>query len=136
MNKKIVSLLLVLIMALSFVSCTDKADVWKDALYTEDTTLGEGAKTVTVKVEADERIVVFTVKTDLDNLGAALLDVKLVEGENGPYGLYIKRVNGILADYDVDRHYWSVSKDGIDLMTGTESEKISGGEHYEITRAK
>ena len=137
MNKKILSLALVLIMAFSLLSCAkEKTDVWSDALYVSDTTLGEGDKVITVEVTADEKTIIFTVNTDSENLGDALLECGLAEGEDGPYGLYIKKVNGILADYDVDRHYWAVSKEGIDLMTGTESEIISGGEHYEIKRAK
>ena len=78
----------------------------------------------------------FTIKTDKENLGDALIEHNLVEGEQGAYGLYIKKVNGITADYDVDKHYWSISKDGTALMTGADGETIVGGEHYEITRAK
>lgn len=129
--------MLVLIMALSFMSCAkENRDVWADARYSSDTALGEGAKTLTVEVTADEKTVVFTVNTDKDNLGDALLECGLAEGDQGDYGLYIKKVNGITADYDVDKHYWSLSKDGTALMTGADSEKITGGEHYEITRAK
>ena len=110
--------------------------VWKGASYTEDKSFGEGAKTITVKVTADERSVTFTIKTDKDNLGDALLEHGLVEGEDGAYGLYIKKVNGILADYNVDKSYWGISKSGEDLMTGADGEKISGGESYEIARKK
>lgn len=172
MNKKILSLLLVLIMALSFVSCSGNSTstdaqkteaagaveapdtsetpntdtegiekvsaegLWADAVYRSDESFGEGAKTIEVEVKADEQSVTFTIKTDKETLGDALLEHKLVEGEQGAYGLYIKKVNGILADYDVDQHYWSLSKNGTALMTGADGEKISGGEHYEITRAK
>ena len=170
MNKKILSLLLVLVMALSFVSCadngadtaaqtteaagnaetpdtggiTDDAEtekvpaegLWADAVYRSDKSFGNGAKTIEVEVKAEDKSVTFTIKTDADNLGAALLEHSLVEGEQSTYGLYIKKVNGILADYDVDQHYWSLSKSGTALMTGADGESISGGEHYEITRAK
>lgn len=136
MNKKILSVLLLMVMALSFVSCANETDVWKNAIYTEDTALGEGAKTVEVEVKAEDKSVTFTIKTDAETLGDALLEHKLVEGEQGAYGLYIKKVNGILADYDVDQHYWSFSKSGTTLMTGADGEKVFGGEHYEITRAK
>ena len=136
MNKKILSVLLLMVMALSFVSCANETDVWKNAIHTEDTALGEGAKTVEVEVKAEDKSVTFTIKTDAETLGDALLEHKLVEGEQGAYGLYIKKVNGILADYDVDQHYWSFSKSGTTLMTGADGEKIFGGEHYEITRAK
>ena len=156
MNKKILSLLLVLVMVLSFVSCADNgADtsaqttdaasnaetpdtdgLWADAIYRSDKSFGNGAKTIEVEVKVDDKSVTFTIKTDAETLGDALLEHKLVEGEQGAYGLYIKKVNGILADYDVDQHYWSLSKSGTALMTGADGESISGGEHYEITRAK
>ena len=112
------------------------ASVWDTATYKADTTLGEGAKTVTVKVVADDKTVTFTVKTDADTLGNALVDLSLVEGEQGAYGLYIKKVNGIVADYDIDQYYWSLSKDGEPLMTGADGQAIADGETYELTRTK
>ena len=75
----------------------------------------------------------FTVKTDKDNLGAALVDEGLVEGEVGEYGLYITTVNGIVADYKADGAYWALSRNGEYLMTGADSTPIADGDHYEIT---
>jgi len=154
MTKRILALLAAVLMLFTLAACTPKenpeisgdasdsssgeelAGVWKDALYTEDKSFGEGAKTITVKVTADGRSVTFIVKTDKDNLGDALTEHGLLEGDQGPYGLYIKKVNGILADYDVDKTYWGISKSGVDLMTGADGEKISGGESYEFARKK
>jgi len=110
--------------------------VWADALYTEDTELGEGAITVKVTVEAEDKKVVFTLHTDKTILGDALLDNKLVEGEEGPYGLYIKKVNGMLADYDVDQTYWAFNKGGEAMMTGVDGQTIADGEAYELVRTK
>ena len=156
--KKLFSLLLAALMLLCVTACTPTETpetsgnpetsategsatdslpaLWQSATYKEDTTLGEGAKTVTVKVVADSKTVTFTVKTDADTLGAALTAVALVEGEQGAYGLYIKKVNGIVADYDVDATYWSLSKGGEALMTGADTTNIADGETYELTRAK
>lgn len=110
--------------------------LWKEATYRENKTFGEGAKTVKVTVKAGDHSVVFTVKTDKDNLGDALLEHKLVEGEDGAYGLYIKKVNGILADYDVDQTYWSFQIDGVAQMNGVSDAKIQGGESFELVRTK
>lgn len=115
---------------------TQAEDLWADAVYTEDKTFGEGAKSVDVEVKAADKSITFTLKTDKENLADALLEHKLVEGEDGPYGLYIKKVNGILADYDVNKAYWSLSKDGEMLMTGASDTKIADGEHYELVYAK
>ena len=60
----------------------------------------------------------------------------LVEGETGDYGLYIKVVDGLRADYDLDGAYWAISKDGEYLMTGADSTPIADGEHYELTYTK
>lgn len=110
--------------------------LWKEATYRENKTFGEGAKTVKVTVKAGDHSVVFTVKTDKDNLGDALLEHKLVEGEDGAYGFYIKKVNGILADYDVDQTYWSFQIDGVAQMNGVSDAKIQGGESFELVRTK
>ena len=136
--KKLLCLLLAALMLFAVCACTPDApsNPWDTATYTEDTTLGEGSKTVTVKVVAEDKTVIFTVKTDADTLGAALTAVNLVEGEQGAYGLYIKKVNGIVADYDVDAHYWNLSKGGEALMTGADTTNIADGETYELTRAK
>lgn len=110
--------------------------LWTNAKYTEDKEIGEGAVTVKVKVQAGEKAVTLTVHTDKDNLGAALLEYELVSGDNGQYGLYIKSVNGIEADYDKDKAWWSISKDGESLMTGADSTPIADGENYELTYTK
>lgn len=110
--------------------------VWKDAVYREDQTFGTGAKTIKVTVKAENASVTFTVKTDKENLADALLEHKLVEGEDGAYGLYIKKVNGILADYDVDQTYWSFQVNGEAQMTGVSDAKIQGGETFELVRTK
>ena len=131
-------LLLALVMSLCFVACADveKTGAWETATYDRNTELGEGSKTVTVKVIADEQELVFTIHTDKETLGDALLEHALVDGEQGPYGLYIKKVNGIVADYDADQTYWSFTKNGELMMAGVDSAEIADGEQYELTRTK
>lgn len=110
--------------------------LWASATYTEDKSFGEGAKTAYVEVKADDKSITFTLKTDKENLADALLEHKLVEGDDSQFGLYIKKVNGILADYDINKSYWSLCKDGQALMTGASDTKISDGEHYELVYTK
>lgn len=137
------SLVLVLILALSVASCDlfEKKDenpegIWASAAYTSDTTLGEGAKTVYVEVKVEEHSVTFTINTDAEMLGEALVSNGLVSGEESEYGLYIKVVNGITADYDVDQSYWAFYQNGEYAMTGVDSTPISGGEHFELVYTK
>ena len=110
--------------------------LWGTAVYTEDTEIGEGAVTVKVEVAAGDKSITFTVHTDKKNLGDALTENKLVSGDDSEYGLYIKEVNGIKADYDTDKAYWAISKDGEYLQTGADSTEIADGEHYELTYTK
>ncbi|MBQ4648175.1 MAG: DUF4430 domain-containing protein [Clostridia bacterium] len=111
-------------------------DLWASATYTEDTSFGEGAKTVVVTVEADGYSIELTVNTDAETLGEALLAHKLIAGEESQYGLYIKTVNGILADYDVDGTYWGFYQNGEYMMSGVDTTIITGGEHFELVRTK
>jgi hypothetical protein len=110
--------------------------LWASATYLKDTTFGEGAKTVTVKVIVEDKSVTFTIKTDAETLGEALLAHNLIAGDQGDFGLYVKVVNGITADYDVDQSYWGFSKNGEYMMTGVDGTAIADGEVYELTYTK
>ena len=157
MKTKILSLALALLMCLSLATAlcgcnsdeakeatasqvetkAETADpLWESATYTEDVTLGEGATTIDVEVKANDKAITVTINTDATNLEDALLGAQLVEGEDGAYGLYIKKVNGILADYDEDQSYWAMYKDGEYLTTGANETAITSGEHYELIRTK
>ena len=136
--KNTVSTLLVLVFTFLLVSCNtvEKSGVWESATYRRDMDFGDGAKTVVVEVKAEEQVVTFTVKTDKDTVGAALLEHGLISGEEGPYGLYIKVVNGITADYDVDRSYWAFYINGEFAMTGVDTTVITEGAVYQLEYAK
>ncbi len=135
----ILSLILALLCCLPLAACREKTPddlLWESAIHTEDATVGEGAITFDLAVITGECSVTLTVKTDETNLAAALLALGLITGEEGPYGLYVKSVNGILADYDVDNTYWKLSKNGTELMTGASGVTVASGDRYEFTRAK
>ena len=154
--KSILALILALLMTLCLFSCNkDESEtpetsagaveeggsiapegLWASATYLEDTAFGEGAKTVTVKVIADGKSVTFTVKTDAKTLGEALIAHDLIAGDQGDFGLYIKFVNGIRADYDLDQRYWNFTKNGEYMMTGVDGTEIADGEVYELTYTK
>ena len=142
MKRILRSTLLVLVaitVLFSLASCLVPIDadaVWADAVYTEDTAFGSGAVTVEVEVVVEEKSVTFTISTDAATLGDALLEHGLIAGENGAYGLYVKTVNGILADYDVDCSYWAFYKGGEYLMAGVDAEYVTNGAHYEIVYTK
>ena len=153
--KSILALILALLMTLCLFSCkkneaetpqtsdvaaesgaSEVGGLWANATYLEDTSFGEGAKTVTVKVIVEDKTVTFTIKSDAEMLGDALLAHGLIAGEESSYGLYVKVVNGITADYDVDQSYWGFSKGGEYMMTGVDGTAFADGEVYELTYTK
>ena len=142
MKKTLNFLLLVALTAvlcLCLASCNkapEADDIWSNAAYTKDTELGNGAKTVAVEVKAVGKSVTFTIKTDKATLGDALMEPNLISGDQSTYGLYVKVVNGITADYDKDKTYWALTKDGESTATGVDYTEIADGEHYELVYTK
>ena len=130
----VISLLLIAVMI--FTACnSNKVPAegrWADATYLSDTEFGKGSKTVNVTVKAGENEVVFTIHSDAKYLGDALLEHELIEGDQSEFGIYIKKVNGIVADYDVDKTYWGFYKNGQMVMSGVSTTEFADGEHYEL----
>ena len=138
--KKAFNIFLVLALCLSVTGCavyTDtQSDLWSTAKYTQDTSFGDGAKTLDITVEAEDKSVVFTIKSDKTTVGEALMEHELVDGEQGPYGLYIKSVNGIVADYNIDKSYWSFNKQGEYMTTGVDATEFVDGDKFELVYTK
>jgi len=136
--KSALTVFLAIMMIFCMTACKEEKpdDLWATATYTENTTLGEGTKTITVEVTANEKTVVFTVKTDAETVGAALLEHSLIAGDQSEYGLYVKTVNDMLADYDVDQTYWSFTIAGEMAMTGVDQTELVDGTVYGLVRTK
>ena len=132
--KATISIAISLVFIFCLVACNtvDKAGVWENATYRKDMEFGEGAKTVVVEVKAEDQLVTFTIKTDKDTVGEALFEHELIAGEEGQYGLYVKAVNGITADYDVDQSYWAFYINDEYAMTGVDSTAIEEGVAYSL----
>lgn len=93
-----------------------------------DTVAGGKDITVTV-IHKDGTQKVFEYATDAEYLGEVIVSEGLVNGQDGPYGLYFDTVDGETADWNVDQSYWSiligeeyatVGADGIVLTDGGE----------------
>ena len=136
--KKIALSLLSLLMILCLASCFGGNDPakWETVSYAEDTTIGTGAKTAVVEIVNDGKTVTLTVKTDEETLGAALLKEKVIAGDDGDYGLYVKAVNGVIADYESDGFYWAFYVDGDFAMTGVDTTPIEEGKIYRLSKEK
>ena len=132
------SLLLALLMVFCLFSCNqiEKTGLWENATYRRDMEFGKGARTAVVEVEAADQKITFTIHTDQTTVGAALQEHQLISGEEGAYGLYVKVVNGITADYDIDQSYWSFYINGEYAMTGVDSTEITEGSVYKLVYTK
>ena len=138
-NKKFTSLLLcmMLIVAMAFTTtgCNEKnnndtSQTTKDNLP-EPTILGEGENSfIFIVVDKEGNQTTFDISTDKKFVGEALLDLGLIEGEAGPYGLYVKTVNGITADYDTDQTYWAFYVNDEYALSGVDTTDITYGYTY------
>ena len=136
--KRIISVLLVLTTVMLLVACNtvDKEGLWENAIYRRDKEFGNGEKTLVVEVRVEDQSVTFTVNTDKSTVGDALLEHGLIDGEESQYGLYVKVVNGITADYDVDMSYWAFYINDEYAMTGVDSTEITEGAVYRLEYTK
>ncbi|WP_455716107.1 DUF4430 domain-containing protein [Anaerosporobacter sp.] len=96
----------------------------------------KGSKSITVTVIDDkDNRTTYDHKTDAEFLRAALeeIDGLTVEGEEAQYGLFVKTVNGLTADYNVNGAFWSFSVNGEDCNNGIETQPVYDGDTFEIT---
>ena len=140
--KSALILALVLSTVLAFTACSlfnkdDDATAGDEpTVYTEDTALGEGAKTLTVRIEDPNKSVTFTIHTDKSTVGDALVEHKIISGEESAYGLYIKVANGTKADFDTDGAYWAFYIGDEYAMSGVDSTNIEEGVLYRLVYTK
>lgn len=139
LSKRVLSAVLCLVliaaMALTFTACKNEENPasapTSSTATVEPTELGEGATVFDLQVvDKGGNTTNFVIRTDEKTVGAALQKVELLKGEEGPYGLYVKTVNGITADYDVDKTYWAFYIDGVYAMTGVDKTGITAGAVY------
>ncbi len=126
---KLTSALLLLVLLCSAAACAGEIDteaLWQNATYKTDTTLGEGANTVKLRLEAGEKTIVLTIKTDKATLGEALFDLELVSDP-----IFFDTCNGILADWNRDHAYWRFYVDGEPANYGIGDEKSVTSEEHE-----
>lgn len=128
----IVCIVLITAMAFTTIGCND--DKTYDTVTVSDgAVLGEGAMEFPLEiVDAEGKSINVTVKTDKTVVGEALLDVKLIAGDVEQYGLYIKCVNGVVADYDANGTYWAFYVDGEYAMSGVDTTDIVEGARYSL----
>ncbi|NBJ99416.1 DUF4430 domain-containing protein [bacterium 1xD8-48] len=139
----IICMALTLATVLFAAGCGNGADKKAEGDLTEDAVAEEGSQAqgagaigegntvfpFTV-VDKDGNETKFEVHTDKEIVGEALEELGLISGDEGEYGLYVKTVNGITADYDADGVYWAFYVNGEYAVSGVDSTPIAEGESY------
>lgn len=142
----ILALVLIAVTALILTGCGDKkdtnestnptvAETGSNDPVTEDGVIvkGEGKTEFLFNVtNLDGSVTEFKILTDEETVGAALLKLGLISGDNSEYGLYVKVVNGTELNYDTDGKYWAFYVNGEYAMTGVDSTAIESGTTYEF----
>ena len=138
--RSIIAFILVITAIFCVTSCKkDEIDVegmWQQATYKVDTELGNGSKTVMVEFKMEEKVITFTIHTDKETVGDALIENDIISGDESEYGLYIKVVNGITADYDIDQSYWAFYVNGEYAMSGVDTTQIDETATYQLAYTK
>ena len=123
-------MVLISAMALSATACNGQENGGETDTVSEERTF-----TLVVK-DADGEETSLGVTSNKIYVGAALLAQGIIEGDSGPFGLYIKKVNGILADYDVNGAYWAFYVNGEYATSGVDTTKIEDGATYSLVYTK
>ena len=135
----ILCIVLIAAMALLATGCSDAkpADSTgttqaSEAPLPQDVTVkGEGKTSFYFHVtDLEGKVTKFLIKTDKTVVGDALLELELIAGESSSYGLYVKSVNGVTADYDKDKAYWAFYANGAYALKGVDATKIEANTTY------
>ena len=137
--RSIVCMVLIAALALACMGCgaKDEPKAEPPAASGEVQELGEGSKTFAFEVQdIDGTKQSFLIHTDADTVGAALLEQALIQGEPGPYGMYVKQVCGITAVYEEDGTYWAFYENGEYGMTGVDETNIDESVTYAFVKTE
>ena len=124
-NKKVI----IILVAALVVLAAAMGIVWK--VTRPETEVGQKSITVTI-VSSDAKEKDYQIKTDSEYLADALHEKKLVTDEEYKSGYYTV-VDGVTADYNADKAWWCVTKDGEMTTVGMNEQTISDGDKFEIT---
>ena len=131
-------LVFVLIAAAALTGCSGKSaettapnEAPESAGSSAFTILGEGEKSFELTIvdkEGAEHL--YLIHTDEEMVGYALIAHGLIEGEEGPYGMYIKSVLGQVLDYETDQMYWAFYVNGEYALTGVDQTPVTADTGY------
>ncbi len=122
-TKRLLSVLLCVVLMLALLcGCTPK----------EDNTNLEPKSFVLEVVYEDGKSEEMELTSTEKFVGTALIKEGIIEGEDGKYGMYIKSVNGVEADFDKTGTYWAFYIDGEYATTGVDKTEIKDNAKYSL----
>lgn len=137
----ILCLLLIASVALLATGCTNKksadgasaSSAPTNASAADGSVLGEGdTQFYLIVADKDGNEVKLDIRTNKTKVGDALLELGVITGDPGPYGLYVKTVNGIAADYEKDGVYWAFYVGDAYATAGVDTTDIAAGTTYAL----
>ncbi len=115
----------------SVVESNDATSSATEESKSDVTVKGEGKTKFNFAVtDKNGSVTNYEIRTDKTIVGEALQELGLIEGDEGDFGLYVKKVNGITADFDIDGTYWAFYVNGAYATSGVDTTEIKDGESY------
>ena len=130
MKRKMLIILLIALVLLATAACGGGVSAPEDADGALGT-IGTGGTVFRFLVTGpDETVTGWEIHTDEATVGAALLAVGLIAGDESDWGLMVTEVNGIVADWDANGAFWAFYMDGAFAMVGVDEAYIEPGVTY------
>ncbi len=126
---KIISLILCFVLIATVALITTGCN--KGGTENKVTKLGKGQiKFTFIVTEENGEEKKFEISTDKTIVADALLENELIAGEDTEYGLYVKTVDGVTRDYEIDGKYWAFCVNGDYAVKSPSETEIVAGETY------
>ena len=124
MNKKTLISLIVLVVVVALLAVAY-------FLFRPGGTLGPKKFTLEI-VQKDGQVKTLELTASEEFLGEYLEKEGIIEGAEGPYGVYIAKVEGVKAVYEEDGAYWAFYVDGEYAQKGVDQTPIENGKVYQL----
>ena len=121
------------ILAVALVAILVAAMAFAYSTFSEKTV--EGEKDITIEVVMnDGNATVYEVNTDAQYLIEAMqeADGLTFEGEEGIYGMSVSTINGVRADYTLDKSYWGFYVNEEYCNYGISQQPVEDGDAFRI----
>ena len=123
--KKLIAIVMCAVMLLGLVACGAKQEQTPAAT-------GEKVSFTVIVVHKDGSEKTFTYETNEKFVGPVLTADGLLEGNAGPYGLEITKVDGEKAVYSEDGAYWAVYEGEEYALQGIDTTPVKEGQVYKL----